>query len=130
AQLQDNFSDGNFTANPVWAGDAASFTVNTTNQLQSNGPAVTGTVLQLRTASQAVAGTTWEFYAKLTFATSSSNLADVFLISDSANFNGQNRGYFVRIGGTPDEVSLFRKDGTATPVYVINGADGTIASST
>ena len=36
AQLRDDFTDGNFTANPAWTGDAAGFQV-AGQQLQSNG---------------------------------------------------------------------------------------------
>lgn len=130
AQLTDNFADGDFTQNPAWSGDAASFQV-TTQQLQSNGPAVTGTQIQLVTPVQAATGTTWEFWANLRLATSSGNLADVWLISEQADLKATgNRGYFVRLGGTPDEVALFRKDATGSAAYVINGADGTLASST
>ncbi|OON70507.1 lamin tail domain-containing protein [Hymenobacter sp. CRA2] len=130
AQLTDNFTDGDFTQNPAWTGDATSFQVSS-QQLQSNGPAVTGTQIQLVTPVQAAVGTTWEFWANLRLATSSGNLADVWLISEQADLKASgNRGYFVRLGGTPDEVALFRKDATGSTVYVINGQDGTIGSST
>ncbi|CAN5899406.1 hypothetical protein BH24BAC1_BH24BAC1_02100 [soil metagenome] len=130
AQLREDFADGDFSRKPPWTGDTPSFIVNPALQLQSNGPAVTGTVIQLVTPSQAVVGTEWEFWANLRLATSSGNHADVFLLSDSINLQGTNSGYFVRLGGTPDEVSLFRKDRGGSPVYVINGRDGTLGSST
>ena len=130
AQLADNFTDGNFTANPAWTGDAASFQVNA-QVLQSNGPAVTGSVLQLSTPCQASTGTVWEFWANLKLATSSGNLADVWLMASQTDLKAPNNsGYFVRLGGTPDEVSLFRKDSTRTAVLVIDGLDGTLASPT
>ncbi|OUJ75095.1 lamin tail domain-containing protein [Hymenobacter crusticola] len=131
AQLADSFADGNFTQNPTWAGDAASFQVNSQLQLQSNGPAITGTTLQLVTPCQAATGTTWEFYANLKLATSSGNYADVWLMADQPDLKTTGtKGYFVRLGGTPDEVALFRKDATGSPVYVVNGLDGSLASST
>ena len=131
AQLRDDFSDGNFTANPAWTGDAASFQVAATQQLQSNGPAVTGTAIQLSTPSQASTGTVWEFWANLKLATSSGNLADVWLMASETDLKSpSNSGYFVRLGGANDEVSLFRKDSTRTAVLVIDGANGTLASAT
>ncbi|WP_210519993.1 lamin tail domain-containing protein [Hymenobacter terricola] len=130
AQLAENFTDGNFTANPAWAGDAASFQV-LTQQLQSNGAAVTGTQIALSTPCQASTGTVWEFWANLRFATSSGNLADIWLMASQTDLkNTSNTGYFVRLGGTADEVSLFRKDSTRTAVLVIDGLDGTLASTT
>lgn len=130
AQLQDDFSDGNFTQNPTWTGDVSGFIVNPQNQLQSNGPAVTGTVLYLATPSQAAVGTVWEFWANLRLATSASNYTDIFLISDRADLKAADvNGYFVRIGNTADEVSLYRKDAGRTPVIIINGEDKTVATS-
>ncbi|ARS37322.1 lamin tail domain-containing protein [Pontibacter actiniarum] len=130
AQLQESFTDGNFTQNPIWTGDTGSFTVNAQNQLQSNGPAVTGTILQLVTPSQAAVGTAWEFWTNLRLATSSSNYADIYLMSDTENLNSTAaNGYFVRIGGTADEVSLFRKDAGKTAVKIIDGQDKTVATS-
>ncbi|WP_237586583.1 lamin tail domain-containing protein [Pontibacter russatus] len=131
AQLRESFSDGDFTQSPAWSGDISSFIINGQSQLQSNGPAVTGTTVQLVTSSQAVTGTVWEFWAELKLATSSGNYADIYLLSDAADLGSSNTsGYFVRLGGTPDEVSLFRKDGGKSPVYIINGEDKTLGSST
>ena len=130
AQVIDAFADGNFTANPAWTGDAASFQV-VGQQLHSNGPAVTGIQIALSTPSQANIGTVWEFWANLKFATSSGNLADVWLLATQPDLkNTGNTGYFVRLGGTDDEVSLFRKDSTRAAVFVIDGLNGTLASST
>lgn len=130
AQLLDTFADGNFTQNPAWTGEAASFQV-VNQQLQSNGPAVTGTSLQLVTPVQVAGATTWEFWANLRLATSSGNYADAWLLSEQADLKATaNRGYFVRLGGTTDEVSLFRKDATGSPVYVVNGTDATLNSAT
>ena len=130
AQVIDAFADGNFTANPAWTGDAASFQV-ASQQLQSNGPATTGTQIALSTPSQANIGTVWEFWANLKLATSSGNLADVWLMATQPDLkNPSNTGYFVRLGGTDDEVSLFRKDSTRAAVLVIDGLNGTLASAT
>ncbi|MGI4871635.1 MAG: lamin tail domain-containing protein [Janthinobacterium lividum] len=130
AQVVDAFTDGDFTNNPTWTGDATSFQV-TSQVLQSNGPAVTGTQIQLVTGCQANTGTTWEFWANLKLATSSGNLADVWLVSSLADLKSTaTKGYFVRLGGTDDEVSLFRRDSTKGIVYVIDGLNGTLASTT
>ena len=130
AQLADSFADGNFTTNPAWTGDASSFVV--ANQLlQSNGPATTGTQLQLVTPCQASTGTTWEFWANLRLATSAGNLADVWLLASQADLKSPaTKGYFVRLGGTDDEVSLFRKDSARSATALIDGQNGTLASST
>ena len=129
AQLADSFDDGDFTQNPTWTGDTGSFVV--ANQvLQSNGPAVTGTHIQLVTSCQAAVGTTWEFYANLKLATSSGNLADVWLVASQPDLlNTATKGYFVRLGGTSDEISLFRKDSARTAVLVIDGLNATLGGT-
>jgi hypothetical protein len=130
AQLVETFANGNFTQSPVWTGDAGSFQV-TSQQLQSNGPAITGSQIQLATPCQASTGTTWEFWANLKLATSSGNLADVWLLASQPDLkSAATKGYFVRLGGTDDEVSLFRKDSAKTAAYVIDGQNGTLASAT
>jgi hypothetical protein len=130
AQLAEPFADGNFTQNPAWTGDAGSFMV-AGQVLQSNGPATTGTQLQLVTPCQASTGTTWEFWANLKLATSAANLADVWLLASQADLKSPaTKGYFVRLGGTDDEVSLFRKDSARSPTPLIDGQNGTLSSTT
>jgi hypothetical protein len=129
AQLAETFADGNFTQAPIWTGDVAGFTV-AGQVLQSTGPATTGTQLQLVTPCQASTGTTWEFWANLKLATSSGNLADVWLLASQADLKSTaTKGYFVRLGGTDDEVSLFRKDSAKAAVLVIDGQNSTLGSS-
>ena len=125
--LCEDFNDGDFTDNPFWSGDTDDWTI-TDGQLQSNGPAVSGTFLQLTTPSTAVANTEWQFFANPRLSTSSNNYMDVYLMSTSSDLKETPSGYFVRIGDTPDEVSLFRADG-GVATQLIDGEDGTIGSS-
>lgn len=131
AQLRDDFSRGTFAQNPAWTGDAGSFVVNAQLQLQSNGPALTGTRLQLATPCRASTGTTWEFWANPRLATSAGNLADVWLLASQTDLNSPaTTGYFVRLGGPDDNLSLFRKDSARTAAVLIAGQAGTLASAT
>lgn len=125
AQFTDDFTDGDFTASPTWSGDDPKFEV-LTGELHLNAPAATD-VAYLSTPSVAIDGATWEFFVRMEFNPSSSNQAYVYLISDQADLNGPLNGYFVRIGNTTDEVSLYRQDG-ATTVELIDGLDGTVDS--
>ncbi len=127
AQVNDNFNDGDFTLSPTWSGDDANWTIDL-NQLRTNGPPITPTTTYLSTASATATTAEWNFLANPKCGTSSGNFMDIILISDVATINGNYNGYFVRIGGTPDEVSLFRKDG-ALSTKIIDGTDGIIASS-
>lgn len=131
SQVLETFSDGDFTNDPAWTGDESQFIITDDFMLRSAGNEITGSNAQiyLSTPSMLINNTQWEFFVNPRAATSSNNLMDVFLTSDSARLTGNNRGYFVRIGGTPDEVALFRKDGTGNPTYVIQGVSGLVSSS-
>lgn len=124
----DNFLDADFTNNPTWQGNTADWIIEN-NQLKSNGPAVSGTLLYLTTPSSAALNTQWEFFANPKLSTSSNNYIDVFLISDTQDLSTQPNGYFVRIGDTKDEISLFRSD-LGVETQIIDGTDGVIASTT
>lgn len=130
AQVLENFSDGNLSENPTWTGDTDEFTINATLQLQSNGDTISTTnrEIWISTPSALIDNTQWEFFVNPRVGTSSNNRMDVYLCSDNAQLTGGNSGYFVRIGGTPDEVALFRKD-AGVESYVINGVSGVINSS-
>ncbi len=108
----DDFSDGDFTNNPGWQGDAADFEVDANHQLHLNSP-VAGTSY-LSTASRIAQNAQWQFYVKMDFATSSSNFARVYLMSRDSNLNDSTtRGYYVLLGGTNDEIAIFRQEGNS-----------------
>lgn len=56
---------------------------------------------------------------------------DIYLVSDSLNLSGQVHGYFVRIGSTQDEVSLYKPSGDkSTITKIIDGMDDRVDLST
>jgi Lamin Tail Domain/Bacterial Ig-like domain len=128
AQVQDDFADGNLTNNPQWTPDNVNNWVVSSNQLQSNSSIASAT-FYITTPSAKATNAQWEFWVNLQFNTSSANFVDVFLVSDQSNLiSATLNGYFVRIGGTPDEVSLYKiVNGTAS--ILINGVDGVANSS-
>ncbi|MEO7306187.1 MAG: lamin tail domain-containing protein [Ferruginibacter sp.] len=129
AQFTDNFSDGNFTANPAWTGNAADWIVNPALQLQSNNTVVNGSYY-LSTASTLATTAQWEFYAQITFNPSSANYIDVYLTASASDITlNATTGYFVRIGNTDDEISLYRKDPAGVVVKIIDGVNGILNTS-
>lgn len=126
AQFTDSFSDGDFTNNPAWWGDNAKFTIQS-SQLRLSAPAVTD-VAYLSLASQAMENASWEFTVYLDFDPSGSNFADVYLASDQSILTTSLNGYFVRIGNTSDEVSLYRQSGI-TKTKIIDGLDSRVTGS-
>lgn len=128
--ISDDFSDGNFSANPKWIGDTAKFKIDVNNQLQLNDLNATG-IAYLSTKSTAALKASWQFYVRLDFNPSGSNFAKVYLLSSQSDLTQALNGYFVRIGGqsgTADDVRLYRQDGS-TEVELINGSDGTVGFS-
>ncbi|MCY7411378.1 MAG: lamin tail domain-containing protein, partial [Chitinophagales bacterium] len=130
AQVQDDFTDGDFTNAPAWNGDAAKFEINATNQLHLNAPAVTDTAY-ISTPNTAINDIEWDFFYTMDFAPSSSNFLKVYLVSDQQNFKQPLNGYFLRMGtdGSNDAIELYLQQGT-TETLLIHGIDGHVAAST
>jgi hypothetical protein len=122
-QINDDFSDGNFSDAPAWTGDVSNFIVNVEGQLQLSAPAVDGQSF-LATSSNIAYSAEWLFYVKLDFKTSATSYMDVYLVSDNVDLLAPLNGYFVRIGNKDDEVSLYRQDGAkSSAVKIIDGLD-------
>lgn len=128
AQLTENFSDGEFSSNPVWTGGTSDFIVNGSLQLQSNNT-VANSSYYLSTASTKATTAQWEFFTEIAFNPSSANYVDVYLTASDADLSqAATTGYFVRIGGTSDEICLYRKD-NGSSTKIIDGADGVLNTS-
>ncbi|MBD3750141.1 MAG: lamin tail domain-containing protein [Sphingobacteriales bacterium] len=125
SQVSDNFSDGNFTQDPIWQGDVSAYTINSSSQLQTTLSSVAQSV-NLYTSNQLATNVKWEFALKLEFDPSSSNQARIYLIADQADFNNPLNGYFVQIGesGNTDSYDLYKQSGT-TVSKIIDGAPKT-----
>ncbi len=121
AQLLDNFTDGDFTNNPVWTGDIAKFEIDGDSKLHLNAPAVSDEAY-LSTPSQAIEDAVWEFYVEIGENPSGSNFTQIYLVADKSDLSGTFNGYFIKAGGSADEVSLYRQDGNATS-EIIDGLD-------
>ena len=128
AQFTENFSDGDFTNNPTWGGGTADWIVNPFFQLQSNNT-VANSTYYLSTPSTLATTAQWDFFCRESFNPSSANYIDIFLIASASDLTqAATTGYFVRMGGTDDEISLFRKD-NGTITKIIDGTNGILNSS-
>lgn len=117
SQIFDNFSDANFTANPIWVGEQNVFKINSSFQLQINqltprtdraDTAYLSTFLGLSDSLE------WSFSIRLAFSPSDNNNARVYLIADGSNLEKALNGYYLQFGeaGSLDAVELFRQQGT------------------
>lgn len=110
-QFTDNFSDGNFTSNPAWFGDADKFVIdNETLRLMDNAAGQA----YLATESSIMDDTEWTFWVRLAFTPSNNNHPRIYLVSDSKDLNGPLNGYYIRIGkdgGDNKRLYFYRQDG-------------------
>jgi hypothetical protein len=120
SQVNETFLDGNFINNPIWTGTSSNFWVNSSAQLQSK--AAVASTSYLFTPSEAIDDATWECWVKINYNPSSSNYASIYLVSDKSDLTSGCNGYYVQIGGTNDEVSLFVQEGI-TKTKIIDGID-------
>ncbi len=120
AQFTDDFTDGDFTSNPTWSGDAGLFTI-ASGKLNSQSPGAAN--YYLSTPSILAADAQWEFYIDLQFNTSGANFVDIYLMADNSDLTLVNNGYFLRVGGTPDEIVLYKKV-SSVETAIINGPTG------
>src|SRR6218665_585127 len=121
-QIVDDFPDNDLLRS-VWNGDRQNFTVES-QRLRLLAPAETGNSY-LSTPSRSINDAVWQFYVRLDFNPSSTNYARVYLVSSQPVLNDTLRGYFVMIGNTADEISLYRQTGS-TRTKIIDGLDGRV----
>lgn len=133
SQIQDDFSDGNFSQNPEWTGDVSLFKINSSFQLQLNqlnprtdlaDTSYLATFLGINDSLQ------WMFDIRLGFSPSDNNNARVYLLSDQNNIKLPLTGYYLQFGeaGGEDALELFYQNGTTTQ-SVCRGTNGTVAAA-
>ncbi len=127
-QFADDFSDGNFSENPVWQGDTNKFIVNDDYQLQLNDTEAGEAFLS--TISQRIDSTEWLFDAELGFAPSANNNAFVYLASNSVNPALADESVYLKMGesGSDDALELIHHDNGEEQV-ICRGSDGLISSA-
>ncbi len=128
AQVIDDFSDGDYTANPAWTpGSASDFTVSSAQLRSAN--TTSNSSFYISIASTLSSNCTWEFWVNLQFATSGSNYVDAYLMSSNTNLTASGiNGYFVRIGNTSDDICLY-KSTAGTASILIDGVNASVAST-
>ena len=129
-QFHDDFSDGEFTSNPIWSGSDAQFIVNSSKQLQLSNTVAGQSYLSTPFSTNSLDGYEWQVYVKQSFSPSASNYGRVYLASDQSDFTKPLNGYYLQFGeaNSNDAIELFRQSGS-TSVSVYRGTNAAIASS-
>ena len=113
AQLNDNFSDGDFTNSPTWGGTTTYFQV-IDGVLTSNGPQATST-LYLSTPNSLSTDVAWEFLVNLAFDPSTTNYPRIYLISNQQDLSATTgkQAYYLQLGSSSsaENFSFVRQNG-------------------
>lgn len=138
AQVNDDFSDADFTNNPTWSGTDALYVVNASGQVQTNDVVAGQAYLSTPLVDGDLGGKEWQVWLKQSFAGSANNNSRYYLSSQIADltFSGVQsigaNGYFLHLGeaGSNDAVRLFRDDNTGdAPTLILSAAEAGIAGS-
>ena len=138
AQVNENFSDGDFILNPFWSGSNSEFIVNTSQELQLNNAIGGQSQLSTSTVDASINNKEWRISVKQTFAGSDNNHSRIYLVANGTDLSFANAtsgsnstGYFLKLGeaGSTDAIKFFRDDGPLGIVEIAAGTPGLIASS-
>ena len=130
SQINEDFTDGDFTNNPIWVGTNTDFIVNTLEQLQVNNTFGDTSYLTTPHGLTTLDNKEWRFLVKQSFSPSSSNYGRVFLSADNSNLTLVQNGYYLQFGEALalDAIRLFKMvNGISTQICA--GPDAQISNS-
>lgn len=130
AQVTDDFSDNDFTANPTWSGTSSDFVIAPSGELQINNTVAASSYLTSNNGLTSLNNTEWHFSIRQLFSPSSSNYGRVYLTSSSAILTTNPDGYFLQFGeaGATDAVRLY-KSISGLHTLICSSPDGQITNS-
>ena len=108
---KESLEPDSLTSELPWTGETEKFTINTKEGVHLNDPQEDAGTAYITIPSSSVRSTRWEFGVRLTFNPSANNYARFYLASSSEILSGDLNGYYIQIGGTKDNVALYRQNG-------------------
>ncbi len=102
------------TSELPWEGETDKFTINSKEGIHLNDPQEDAGTAYVTIPSTSVKNTRWEFGVHLTFNPSANNYARFYLASSSNVLSGKLNGYYIQIGGSKDNVALYRQNEDAS----------------
>ena len=130
SQINEDFTDGDFSTNPTWNGTTADYIINSSIQLQLNNTIAATSYLSTPHQLTTLSGKEWRIYVKQSFAGSGGNYGRVFLTADNSNLTLVQNGYYLQFGEALalDAIRLFKMvNGISTQICA--GPDAQIANS-
>ena len=124
AQISDDFSDGDFSSNPVWGGTTADYEINGTFQVHLNNTIAASSYLSTPHGLSTLDTKEWRVWTRQAFAPSTSNYGRVYLTSASADLSTNPDGFFIQLGeaGSNDAVQLVKRSGGLDTPLIIGPA--------
>ena len=130
SQINEDFTDGDFSTNPTWNGTTADYIINSSIQLQLNNTIAATSYLSTPHQLTTLSVKEWRIYVKQSFAGSGGNYGRVFLTADNSNLTLVQNGYYLQFGDALalDAIRLFKMvNGISTQICA--GPDAQIANS-
>ena len=128
--FEDDFSDGNFTIDPIWTGNNSNFVVVTLNEnalLRLNDDEASTSFLS--TPSIGIEGY-WEFFICIDGnSPSGANKAEIILVSDNSDLASDFNGYGIRIGETGDDFFRLIRYDSGKEAHIILSDDTVFGSN-
>ncbi len=122
SQFTENWNRNNLTDTPEWIGETDKFQIiSDSYRLYLNAPEESSSAV-IFTSSSAIENAEWNFSVSMEFNPSSSNYCVVYLCCNQCEINENLEGYFVKIGDTSDNVSLWKTSG-GVDTKLINGTE-------
>ena len=106
----DSEGEDTATSELPWEGETDKFTINSKEGVHLNDPQEDAGTAYITIPSTSVKNTRWEFGVHLTFNPSANNYARFYLTSSSNVLSGKLNGYYIQIGGSKDNVALYRQN--------------------
>lgn len=106
----DSEGEDTATSELPWEGETDKFTINSKEGVHLNDPQEDAGTAYVTIPSTSVKNTRWEFGVHLTFNPSANNYARFYLTSSSNVLSGKLNGYYIQIGGSKDNVALYRQN--------------------
>ena len=129
-QIQEDFTDGDFSYNPEWIGSTSNFSINSSNQLQSYNTIASSSFLTTLHNLTSIENKEWRFWVKLAFSPSSNNNTRIYLTSDNSDLSINPDGFFLQLGetGSLDAIRLFKSE-NGVETEICSGQEGMISSA-
>lgn len=130
SQVTEDFSDGDFTTNPIWNGTTADYIVNASFELQTSLVVAATSYLNIPHGLSTLDDQEWRFRVKQSFSPSSANYGKVYLCADNPDPTTDPDGFYLQLGesGAVDAVSLYKQVGGASTLICV-GPSGSISTS-